>query len=174
MLSMVCVILGLGANLGQPEAAFARALELLSDGGCIQAVSRLWRTVPVGPSQPDFLNAAVMIEWPAGLWNLLARCRDIESLAGRDRSREERWGPRTLDIDLLIAASVVCRGPSLELPHPRFHERRFALDPAAEIAPHWVHQVLGRSLLELCEEARDREPDAILDVSDFKLAFLDY
>ena len=162
------ILIGLGANLGQPGAAFARALELLSAGGCVRAVSRLWRTVAIGPAQPDFLNAAAVIDWPAGPRDLLARCRELESLAGRDRAHERRWGPRALDLDLLIAASAVCRGPVLDLPHPLLHQRRFALEPAAEIAPHWTHQVLGRSLFELCEEARDCEPAAILGTSNFE------
>jgi 2-amino-4-hydroxy-6-hydroxymethyldihydropteridine diphosphokinase len=87
--------------------------------------------------------------------------------AGRDRAQEERWGPRTLDLDLLIADSAVCRGPGLELPHPRFHLRRFALEPAAEVAPRWIHPLIGLTIEALAEKARQHEPDAILGVSDF-------
>jgi 2-amino-4-hydroxy-6-hydroxymethyldihydropteridine diphosphokinase len=159
------ILIGLGGNLGEPEAAFARALEELAGRGRVKAVSRLWRTCPVGPSQPDFLNAAVLIDWPAGPRTLLERCRELEIAAGRDRAHEERWGPRILDLDLLLAASAVCRGPDLDLPHPRFHQRRFALEPAAELVPEWVHPILGITIDELAEKTRHLEPDAILGVS---------
>jgi 2-amino-4-hydroxy-6-hydroxymethyldihydropteridine diphosphokinase len=165
---MMRVVLGLGGNLGKPRVAFAQALEALAGGGRVMAVSQLWRTRPVGPSQPDFLNAAALIAWPAGPRSLLRRCREIEAVAGRNRAREERWGPRILDLDLLIAASAVCRGPDLDLPHPRLHERRFALEPAAELAPDWVHPLLGRTVLELAKEARERDPEAIIEVFNFK------
>jgi 2-amino-4-hydroxy-6-hydroxymethyldihydropteridine diphosphokinase len=161
------ILIGLGGNLGERKSAFSRALEALAVDGRVVTVSRLWRTRPVGPSQPDFLNAAVVIEWPAGPRSLLDRCRELEMAAGRDRAQEERWGPRTLDLDLLIADSAVCRGPGLELPHPRFHLRRFALEPAAEVAPRWIHPLIGLTIGALAEKARQREPDAILGVSDF-------
>lgn len=140
--------------------------------GRVVATSRLWRTRAVGPPQDDFLNAAVLIEWPAGPHHLFARCQELERAAGRERSREEWWGPRTLDLDLLLAESLVCRGPSLELPHPRFHARRFALDPAAEVAPDWIHPLLGQTIDELACEARRREPEAIIEVLDFEFSIL--
>jgi len=163
------ILIGLGGNLGQPEAAFAEALEVLANEGRVMAVSRLWRTRPVGPSQPDYLNAAALIDWPAVPRSLLQRCRELELVAGRNRAREERWGPRDLDLDLLIARSAVCRGPDLELPHPRLHERRFALEPATEVVPDWVHPLLGLTIEELAEKARHREPGAIIEVLSFEL-----
>jgi 2-amino-4-hydroxy-6-hydroxymethyldihydropteridine diphosphokinase len=167
MITVMDVLIGLGGNIGEPRAAFRRALDALAGKGRVSAVSSLWRTQPVGPAQPDYFNAAALIEWPRGPRSLLQHCRDLEVAEGRDRAQEERWGPRVLDLDLLIARSVVCRGPFLELPHPRLHERRFALEPAAELVPDWVHSVLGRTIDELTEEARHREPDAILDVLAF-------
>jgi len=158
------ILIGLGGNLGQPEAAFAQALEALADKGQVTGVSRLWRTRPIGPSQPDFLNAAALIAWPAGPRSLLHRCRELEVAAGRDRTQEERWGPRILDLDLLIARSAVCRGPDLDLPHPWLHQRRFALEPAAELVADWVHPLLGLTIEELAEKARQSEPNAILEV----------
>jgi 7,8-dihydro-6-hydroxymethylpterin-pyrophosphokinase len=74
-----------------------------------------------------------------------------------------------LDIDLLLAEELVCRGPRLELPHPRFHERRFALEPAAEVAADWLHPLIGRTVVELAQAARRKEPDAILEVVDWRL-----
>jgi 2-amino-4-hydroxy-6-hydroxymethyldihydropteridine diphosphokinase len=169
MITIVDIVIGLGGNLGQPDAAFVGALEALANEGRVRAVSRLWRTRPVGPPQPQFLNAAALIDWPAGPRPLLERCRELEAAAGRDRTREERWGPRILDLDLLIAASTVCRGPDLDLPHPRLHERRFALEPAAELVPVWVHPLLGLTVEELAEKARRHEPDAILQVLSYQL-----
>ena len=165
---MLRVILGLGGNLGDPRAGFARALGDLGETGRIATVSRLWRTRAIGPEQPDYLNAAAVLEWPRDPRHLFARCLELERAAGRNRSNEERWGPRVLDIDLLLAKDLVCRGPLLTLPHPRFHERRFALEPAAEIAPDWVHPLLGCAIEELAEESRQREPDAIVDVLSFE------
>jgi 2-amino-4-hydroxy-6-hydroxymethyldihydropteridine diphosphokinase len=159
------ILIGLGGNLGQPEEAFSMALEALANEGRVTAFSRLWRTRPIGPSQPDFLNAAVLIDWAAGPRSLLDRCRELEVATGRNRENEETWGPRFLDLDLLIAASAVCRGPDLEIPHPRLHQRRFALEPAVELVPDWIHPLLGRTIEELTLAAREREPDAILDVS---------
>jgi 2-amino-4-hydroxy-6-hydroxymethyldihydropteridine diphosphokinase len=165
---MVTVLLGLGGNLGDPRSAFGDALAALAAEGRVVAVSRLWRTRAVGPEQPDYLNAAAVILWPQGPRSLLARCRTLEIAAGRSRQHETRWGPRTLDLDLLLADGVVCRGPTLELPHPRLHERRFALEPAAEVAPDWIHALHGRTIEDLATIARDREPDAILEVLSFE------
>ena len=163
MLTMVRVLLGLGSNLGSSRAAFATCLERLSAEGRVIETSRLWRTRAIGPPQPDYLNAAAVIEWPQGPRSLLVRCHELEVTAGRDRSREERCGPRKLDLDLLLAEAAVCKGPALEMPHPRFHDRRFALEPAAEVAPEWVHPLFGLTIEELAEKAREREPDAILE-----------
>lgn len=165
---MFRVILGLGGNTGEPAAAFHHALDALARDGRIVAVSRLWRTRPVGPPQPDYLNAAAVVSWPGGPRSLLAHCRQLEAAAGRDRSTGERWGPRALDLDLLLAEDLVYRGPTLELPHPRFHERRFALEPAAEVAPDWRHPLLGLTVGELVNRQRAREPDAILEVLSFE------
>jgi 2-amino-4-hydroxy-6-hydroxymethyldihydropteridine diphosphokinase len=156
---MLRVVLGLGGNLGEPATAFAAALDALADEGWIVATSRLWRTEAVGPEQPEYLNAAATIHWPGSPISLLERCRELERLAGRDRANEQRWGPRVLDLDLLLGDGVVCVGPALQLPHPRFHDRRFALEPALEVAPEWVHPLLGQTVAELAEAARPAVDD---------------
>ena len=166
---MVRVLLGVGSNLGESRLAFSSCIEQLAAEGRIVATSRLWRTRAIGPPQPDYLNCAFVIDWPTGPRSLLNRCLELEAAAGRDRKREEPWGPRTLDLDLLLAATAVCRGPALELPHPRLHERRFALEPAAEVAPGWVHPLLGLTIKALAEKARQNEPNAILEVMSFEL-----
>jgi len=155
--------------MGGSRKAFSECLQTLAAEGRVITVSRLWRTRAIGPPQPDYLNATALVAWPAGPRALLGRCLELETASGRDRSAEARWGPRVLDIDLLLAELVVCRGPILALPHPRLHERRFALEPAAEVTPDWPHPLIGRTLLDLTEESREREPDAIVEVLSFEL-----
>jgi 2-amino-4-hydroxy-6-hydroxymethyldihydropteridine diphosphokinase len=127
---------GLGANLGPREDTLRQAVELLSraDGVDVVAVSELRETEPVGVvEQPAFLNGAVAVETtlpPRELLDLLLR---IEQALGR--IREERWGPRVLDLDLLVYGDVVLDEPGLHVPHPRLQERRFALEPLAELDP---------------------------------------
>ena len=166
---MVRVLLGVGSNLGESRLAFSRCIESLAAVGRIVATSRLWHTRAVGLPQPDYLNGALVMDWPAGPRSLLNRCLEIEAAAGRDRTREERCGPRVLDLDLLLTETVVCRGPNLELPHPRLHERRFALEPAFEVAPEWTHPLLGCTITELVHAARDRDPEGIISVNPFDI-----
>ena len=133
---MTCAYVGLGANLGPREETLHRAVELLreADGVDVLAVSQLRDTDPVGVvDQPPFLNGAVAIETartPRELLNLLLA---IEASLGR--VREERWGPRTIDLDLLVYGDEVVDEPGLRVPHPHLHERRFALEPLVELAP---------------------------------------
>ena len=143
------LILGLGGNLGDVPGAFAGALEGLTGVARVLRLSALYRSDPVGPPQPRYWNMAAFLECAAPLAVLLDRCQALEREAGRDRSREVRWGPRSLDLDLLLAEGAVHRGPRLVLPHPRLLERPFALVPAAEVAPRLRHPLSGRTLAEL-------------------------
>jgi 2-amino-4-hydroxy-6-hydroxymethyldihydropteridine diphosphokinase len=145
----VQILIGLGGNLGDPAATFAAAAGALARESRLAGRSQLWRSAPVGPPQPDFLNAALLVEIDSDPFRLLACAQRIELAAGRDRARETRFGPRPLDIDLLLAPGLVIESPSLVLPHPRLDERRFALLPAAELAPAWVHPRLHRTLADL-------------------------
>ncbi len=138
-----------------------------SEGLTVLGRSSLYRAVAVGPEQPSYLNAAIMVAIETSARDLLNLCHQIEAAAGRDRSKEERWGPRTLDLDLLISGSVVCRGPILEMPHPRLAERAFALIPAAELAPEWVHSIDGRTLSELAVQAVAGNPNDVERVGDW-------
>lgn len=164
------VVIGLGANLGEPARAFTTALDAFAAEETVVSVSRLWRTRPLGPDQPDYRNAAALIGWSRALSNLLAICQDLEAAAGRDRSTEEHWGPRVLDLDLLVARDLVWRGAGLELPHPRFHQRAFALVPAAELAPGWVHPLMGRTIGDLAEQALRDDPGALISSDPFPIA----
>jgi len=165
---MFHVVVGLGANLGDPAAAFTTALSNFASAGDVVSVSRLWRTRPLGPVQADYCNAAALLLWPGDPLGLLHRCRELEASAGRRRDIEDRWGPRVLDLDLLVARDLVWRGPELEIPHPRLHERAFALAPAAELTPDWIHPLFGRTIGELAEEVRNADPDALISSEAFE------
>ncbi|EJL55531.1 2-amino-4-hydroxy-6-hydroxymethyldihydropteridine pyrophosphokinase [Rhizobium sp. CF122] len=128
--------LGLGGNLGEPVHAMAVALRALDQrSDCrVVAVSRLYRTPPWGKTdQSYFFNACAAVETTLGPEALLDVCLDIER--GMKRERIERWGPRTLDIDILTYADAVQSAPRLELPHPRMMDRGFVLMPLADFAP---------------------------------------
>jgi 2-amino-4-hydroxy-6-hydroxymethyldihydropteridine diphosphokinase len=133
----VRAFVGLGSNLGDREGTIARAVELLSDATGVEvvAVSQLRETEPWGPvEQPPYLNGAIELETELPPRALLDVLLAVEQALGRDRTGE-RWGPRTIDLDLLIYDDVVVDEPGLTVPHPRLHERRFALEPLAELAP---------------------------------------
>lgn len=128
---------GLGANLGPREETLRRALDLLArqEGIEIVAVSTLRETDPVGiVDQPRFLNGAVAVDTTLEPRDLLAALLGIERALGRVRDGS-RWGPRTVDLDLLLYGDEIVDEPGLRVPHPRLHERRFALEPLAELDP---------------------------------------
>lgn len=128
--------LGLGGNIGNPPEAMARALQMIDarDDCRVIVVSRLYLTPPWGKTdQADFFNCCVLIETTLPPEALLDICLGLEREMKRVRS--ERWGPRTLDIDLLTYGSVEMKTPTLEIPHPRMTERAFVMLPLADIAP---------------------------------------
>jgi 2-amino-4-hydroxy-6-hydroxymethyldihydropteridine diphosphokinase len=126
-------VIGLGANLGDRLATLCSAVAALGEHGMVQAVSAVYETAPIGPAQPDFLNAAVLLESMLTPQALLAELLSIERSHGRER--RERWGPRTLDLDLLCADDLVLDEPGLSLPHPQLPLRAFALMPLLDVAP---------------------------------------
>jgi len=131
---------GLGANLGDRAATLTRAIDLLADRPAIDVVgvSSFRETDPVGYlDQPRFLNAAVAVETSLAPAALLATLLEVERELGRVREGP-RYGPRTVDLDLLLMDDLVLDEPGLELPHPRLHERVFALEPLAELDPELV------------------------------------
>ena len=132
--------IGIGANLGDREATVARALLLLAaeDGLELLAVSTLRETDPVGHlDQPRFLNGAAAVETELSPRRLLERLLGIEQALGRTRDGE-RYGPRTIDLDLLVYGDREVDEPGLTVPHPRLAEREFALEPLAELDPALV------------------------------------
>jgi len=129
---------GIGSNLGEPERQIAAALEELAaeDGIELVAASTLRETEPVGYlDQPSFLNGAAQLETALPPRELLERLLEIESRLGRVRGEGPRFGPRTIDLDLLLCGDETIDEPGLTVPHPRLAERRFALEPLAELAP---------------------------------------
>jgi 2-amino-4-hydroxy-6-hydroxymethyldihydropteridine diphosphokinase len=129
---------GLGSNLGDPQEQIRRALELLAaeEGVEVVAVSALRETDPVGyEEQPRFLNGAAELRTSLSARELLGRLLAIERRLGRVRGEGPRFGPRTIDLDLLLHGDEVVAEPGLVVPHPRLHERRFALEPLAELDP---------------------------------------
>jgi len=129
---------GLGANLGDREAAIRRALELLAAEPLVEvvAVSSLRETDPVGyEEQPRFLNGAAALETELSPRGLLDRLLAVERELGRVRGEGPRYGPRTIDLDLLLYEDAVVDEPGLTVPHPRLAERRFALEPLHELDP---------------------------------------
>jgi len=132
---------GVGANLGDRERTIRRAIDILAAQPGIElvGVSPLRETEPWGPvEQPAYLNGAVALDTELAPRDLLDVLLDVERRLGRDRSTEVRFGPRTLDLDLLVHGELVCDEPWLALPHPRLHERRFALEPLADLDPELV------------------------------------
>lgn len=142
---MTRAYVGLGANLGNREETLQRAVSLLTaaEGVEVLAVSELSETDPVGVvDQPRFLNGAVAVETTLSARGLLDALLAIEQSLGRERV--ERWGPRTIDLDLLLYGDEIVDEPGLRVPHPRLHERRFALEPLAELDPELVIPGRGR------------------------------
>ena len=148
------VFIALGSNLGDREAYLEQAVEELRAVDSIALVkeSSIIETNPVGgPPQDRFLNQVVEIETTLSPDALLAEMQRVERTLGR--IRREKWGPRTIDLDILLYGNkVVCR-PGLQIPHPRMHERTFVLKPLCEIAPDVLHPTIGKRICEILEEA---------------------
>ena len=125
--------LGLGSNLGDRLEHLRRAVELLRERGAkVLRSSRVYETAPVGgPPQPDYLNAVIEVETDVSARDLLDACLAVEHELGRERA--ERWGPRTIDIDILTFGDEHIDEPDLHVPHPRMHERGFVLVPLLEL-----------------------------------------
>lgn len=143
------LVIGAGSNLGGRWSILrvARDLTAARFGVSGLSVAPVWETPPVGPPQPDYLNTAFALPFDGPLEAALEICRGIERDLGRER--RERWGPRTLDLDLLWHRSLRADGPRLTVPHPRLRERAFALDPLLALVPDAVDPTDGAPLAAL-------------------------
>ena len=136
-------VVALGANIGNPREQIDVPIALLREATEVKAVSSYFVTKPVGgPEQPDYLNAVCILESELPALDLLAVLQGIEKSLGRER--EVRWGPRTIDLDLIQYGSLLSAAAELELPHPRAHERRFVLEPWCEIEPDAILLTHGK------------------------------
>lgn len=153
--------IAIGSNLGDRAAHLRSAFETLArlPSTSLLAASDAIETAPVGPvSQGPYLNAAALLVTRLPPRELLSRLLDIEQQQGRDRSAEQRWGPRTLDLDLLSYADLIIHEPGLTVPHPRLRERLFVLAPLAQIAPDLTLPPDGATVAELLNRLRMGPP----------------
>jgi 2-amino-4-hydroxy-6-hydroxymethyldihydropteridine diphosphokinase len=146
--------IALGSNLasasGTPEANLLAAIARIAELGEVRAVSGFHETAPVGfVQQPDFINAALLLMTTLEPIDLIRALLKIERVMGRDRTYTPIKGPRVIDLDLLLMDDRVIATPELSLPHPAMTERRFVLEPLAEIAPKMVHPVAHCTISEL-------------------------
>ena len=144
-------VIALGSNLGDSRAILETAIETLAATPSItlEARSSWYQTKAVGPPQPDYLNGCVLLRVQLSPQSLLETLLGIEAKFGRYRSL--RWGPRTIDLDLILYDDLILDTTTLVLPHPRMRERAFVLVPLAEIVPDWVEPVSGKAIAQLVQ-----------------------
>jgi len=136
-------VVALGANIGNPQEQMDLAVAMLREATDVVAVSSYYTTKPVGgPEQPDYINAVCIIESELPAIDLLSLLHGIEKSLGRERA--EKWGPRTIDLDLIQYGALLSSATELQLPHPRAFERRFVLEPWHEIEPEAILLTHGK------------------------------
>lgn len=152
---MINVFLLLGSNLGERHLFLKQAIEHIEkDIAPVLKISSVYETQSWGKTDaPDYLNQVVMLQTDVPAQIILQRILNIEHILGR--SRGEKWGPRTIDIDILFYGDAIINEPGLQIPHPELHKRRFTLAPLAEIAPGLVHPVLKYNILYIKNQLKD-------------------
>jgi 2-amino-4-hydroxy-6-hydroxymethyldihydropteridine diphosphokinase len=152
---MVKVYLLLGSNLGDRLFLLKQAAGYIeTQAGTIVQYSSIYETKSWGKTdEPDYLNQVLLINTMLQPHELLAKLLEIELLLGR--KREEKWGSRTMDIDILFYDDMIINEPGLTVPHPQLHNRRFTLEPLVELAPNFIHPVLQKALKKLKDDLQD-------------------
>lgn len=143
--------IALGSNLGDSLTILEDALKTLAQtpGIALESSSSWYQTAPIGPPQPDYLNGCALLKVQLTPEELLAALLEVEKQFGRVRT--QRWGPRSLDLDLLLFERIILETPKLQIPHPRMRERAFVLVPLAEIAPDWIDPGSGKAIAQLLQ-----------------------
>jgi len=151
-MQLVQVAIALGSNLGNSTKTIDTALKILATTPGISLLrhSPLYQTAPIGPPQPDYINACAILAVELLPLELLDCLLAIEAQFGRIRL--ERWQARTLDLDIILYHDLILDTPRLTIPHPRMHDRAFVLIPLAEIAPDWLEPITGKSIANLAQE----------------------
>ena len=152
---MINVFLLLGSNLGDRHRFLSQAIEHIeNDIAPVLKTSSVYETQSWGKTdEPDYLNQVIMLQTDLPAQIVLQKILNIENTLGR--RREEKFGSRTIDIDILFYGQAIINEPGLHIPHPELHKRRFTLEPLAEIAPDLVHPVLNKNILRLKSELKD-------------------
>jgi len=155
--SQITAYIGIGSNIEDRKKNLDRAIELLNLANDVEVttVSSYINTAPVGyTDQPDFLNAAVEVKTTLAAKDLLEICKNIEKELKRERII--RWGPRTIDLDILLYGDLIQNEENLTIPHPRMHEREFVIKPLNEIAPQAFHPVLKQAISDIYQVLQSR------------------
>ncbi len=162
------VFIGIGSNIGEREGNCLHALDLCNNGDSVRviAVSSLYETEPWGhEDQQWFVNCAARLETSLGLDGTLSFLQNVEAMIGK--KKQETWGPRAIDLDVLFFNDAVVGNASITVPHPFLHQRRFVLEPLAEIAPDWIHPVLKQQIRHLLQQVDDDKKVLKIKRSDY-------
>lgn len=148
------IYLLLGTNMGDRLLHLQQAGSKIADFATINRVSAVYKTAAWGKTdQPDFFNQVLEISTPLDPWALMEKLLEVEKTLGRERI--EKWGPRIIDIDILLFAQRKIESDNLTIPHPQLPNRRFALEPLYEISPAFIHPVTGMTIAELLNQCAD-------------------
>ena len=154
---MNTVYIQLGSNIGERKSYIAKSMEQIEENiGEIITASSIFETIPWGnKNQNNFLNSVIKIKTPFDAFKVLQKSQEIENNLGR--VREEKWGERTIDIDILFYNNEIINTTKLNIPHPLIQKRKFVLVPLSEIAPNYIHPILKKNISTLLSECKDNQ-----------------
>ena len=154
---MNTVYIQLGSNIGERKSYIAKSMQHIEDNiGEIITESSVFETIPWGnKNQDNFLNSVIKIKTPVDAFKVLKKSQEIENNLGRERV--EKWGERTIDIDILFYNNEIINTTKLNIPHPFIQKRKFVLIPLSEIAPNYIHPILKKNISTLLSECKDNQ-----------------